>query len=89
MDEIRKQITDMTAGMDFERKPRASKQEKEDYAALENMAAVIKKDIDKLCLRLWHACNKGDYRSLSIDEAKKELLRIKETIDGLITKNGE
>lgn len=83
MDEMRKRIADMTRGMDFERKPRATKKEKEDYAALENSVAGIKKDIDKLGLRLWHARHKGDYRSFSIEEANKELQRISRVIDSI------
>jgi hypothetical protein len=86
MDETKKRIADMTCGMDFEKKPRASKKEKEEYAALESSTAGIKKDIDKLSLRLWHACNKGDYRSLPLDEAKKELLRVKDAIEEIISK---
>lgn len=86
MDETRKQIANMIENMGFERKPRATKKEKEDYAALKDSVAVIKSDIDKLSLRLWHACYKNDYHSLSIDEAKQELQRIRESIDGITNK---
>lgn len=86
MDEIRKRIVDMTRGMDFERKPRATKKEKEDYAELKDLVAGIKRDIDKLSLRLWHACSKGDYRSLSIDEAKRGLQQVKIIIEDIISK---
>lgn len=86
MDEIRERIADMTQGMDFERKPRATKKEKEDYAAFADSVAGIKSDIDKLSLRLWHACNKNDYRSLPVEEAKQELKRIKASIDEITDK---
>lgn len=86
MDEIKKRIADMTGGMDFERKPRATKKDKEDYSELKDSVAGIKRDIDKISLRLWHACSKGDYRSLSIEEAKMELLRITESIDEITNK---
>ncbi len=83
MDDVREQIADMIRGMDLEKKPRAAKKEKEEYAALENRVAGIKRDIDKLSLRLWHACQKGDYRSLTIDQAKQELQRIGHTIESI------
>ena len=47
MEDIKKRIADMTRGMDFDRKPRATKKEKEDYAALAGSAAAIKRDVDK------------------------------------------
>lgn len=86
MDEIKKRIADMTSGLDFERKSRATKKEKEDYAELKDSVTGIKRDIDKLSLRLWHACSKGDYHSLSIDEAKQALQQVKNTIEDIISK---
>lgn len=86
MEDTRKLIAEMTSGLDFERKPRVTKQEKEQYAALKGAVACVKKDIDKLNLRLWHACYKGDYRSLSMEQAKQELKRIRENIEEIENK---
>lgn len=84
MDETKTLIADITQCMDFERKPRATKQEKEDYVALREAVADIKRDIDKLNLRLWHACYKNDYHSFLKEEAMRQLQRIRMDIDEIL-----
>lgn len=86
MDETKKRIAEVVDGVALTRRPRASKSEKEAFADMSREVSAVKSALDKLCLRLWHACNKNDYHSLSLEEAKAELSTITESLNEIINK---
>lgn len=85
MDEVKQRISEILDGVSLDRKARATKKEKEEFTKLSAQVAGLKKDIDKLSLRLWHACYKNDYHSLPPEAAREELRRIKHNIDTVIS----
>jgi hypothetical protein len=85
MDNIKQKISYILGEMDFERKSRVTKKEKEMFSLLSDKVFKVKKETDKLNLRLWHCTNKGDYHSFSISDAKAQLEKIYENIGAIIT----
>lgn len=70
--------------MRFERNAAVPSQTKVMTAALLQKLERPAADMNKLRLRLWHAVEKKDYRSLTLDDAKSELERINAEIDAII-----
>ncbi len=87
MDEVKERIAKIVGGVNLEKKARATKKEKETFASLKDEMGAIKKDIDKLSLRLWHACYKNDYHSLSAGEARELLGQVRDKIDVILNKD--
>jgi len=87
MDDIKKRISDIVRDMEFDRKPRVSKTQKEACFELSDDVGGVKKELDKLNLRLWHCVYKNDYHSLKPDEALDALKKIRSDLDGIIEKN--
>lgn len=84
MDDVKERIAQILSGVSLDRKTRATKEEKEAFLKLSGQVDGLRKDIDKLNLRLWHACYKNDYHSLSLDAAREELINIKAKIDDVL-----
>lgn len=80
MDHIKQNISDIVYKMDFGRKARTTKKEKEVFSDLSDSVGSIKKALDNLNLQLWHCVYKGDYHSLSLAEARTKLQFISEEI---------
>lgn len=83
-EETRVQIEDMVKTMRFERKKNVTKQQKTIYADLKKNTDDAMHDMSKLNLRLWHAINKKDYHSLTLDEAEHILQKIRQNIDNIL-----
>ena len=80
-------IADMIKNMCFERKKPAGKHIKAEFAAMESAIGTITDELNKLHLRLWHAVNKGDYRSLSLEEATAQLEEIQQRIEDILNEH--
>ena len=89
MDDIKKRISDIVRGMEFGRKPRLPKTQKEACFELSDDVGGVKKELDKLNLRLWHCVYKNDYHSLKLAEALDGLKKIKSDLDVIIEKNSK
>lgn len=87
MEDTKDAIAHMIQNMCFERKSRASAQQKAAYAALEAGTGKTAQALNKLHLRLWHAVSHGDYHSLSLDETKRLLEAVRQDIDALLKEN--
>lgn len=84
MDETKEKIEEMVASMSFARKKPATKKTKQEFADTYSTLGDIKAKVDNLHLALWHAKEKKDYHSTSLDDAKKELRQIKDEIGIII-----
>lgn len=84
MDDTRERIANIIEGVDLQKKARATKKEKEAFESLKDEVGGLKNKIDKLNLRLWHACSKGDCRSLPFADAKEQLRQARDKIDRML-----
>lgn len=84
MDDTQKKIAQMVESMRFERNAAVPHETKIMTAALLQKLEQPVADMNKLRLRLWHAAEKNDYRSLTLDNAKSELERIHAQIGAII-----
>jgi len=75
----------LTEAMRFERRTPVSAAEKAACVGLEAACSDALNALRKLHLRVWHAAQ-GDYRSLPMDEARKELTEVQEKIDVALEK---
>lgn len=80
-------IDDMIKDMHFERRKGVTKQTKSIVAQLKTDLEYPIAELNKLHLRLWHSFDKSDYHSLTLDEAKGLLKKIREDIDRIITED--
>ena len=83
MDETKQKIADMVSGMSFERRKPIIGQTKQEFADLHRSLDEIIAKLNKLRLALWHANEKKDYHSTSLDEIKADLTQIRDDIDAL------
>jgi hypothetical protein len=74
----------IAGSISLEKKPRVSKKDKEAILELKREIEAIKNDISKLHLMLWHTGYKGDYHSLTLDEARERLSQIRKNIDDIL-----
>jgi predicted nucleic acid-binding Zn-ribbon protein len=84
MDETHR-IEEIVKSVNLERKTRVTKNQKQAYSELKSDIESIKDEIGKLHLMLWHTGYKGDYHSLSLDEAMERLKQIRQNIDDIIS----
>jgi hypothetical protein len=70
--------------VDLEKKTRVTKKEKEAFLELKREIEAVRNDISKLHLMLWHTGYKGDYHSLSLEEAMERLRQIRKNIDDIL-----
>ena len=68
----------------LEKKPRVTIKDKEAFSELRREIEAIKNDVSKLHLMLWHTGYKGDYHSLTLDEARQRLAQIRKNIDDIL-----
>ena len=84
MQETKRKIAQITDGMDFGRKAPISTEEKNEADKLYTALGDALKKINKLHLSLWYAVEKGEYRTMSLDEAKQQLREIQIELERLI-----
>jgi predicted transcriptional regulator len=82
--EEKERIELIVSGVDLEKKARVTKKEKEAFSELKSEIETIKNEINKLHLMLWHTGYKGDYHSLTLDDAMERLRQIKRSIDDIL-----
>ena len=83
MDEHKK-IAGFVSDMDFKRSRPVSADIKNQFSDMSGELSELRKRLNKLCLRLWHAEEKNDYRSLTQEKAREELALIRDSIDRLL-----
>ncbi len=87
MEKTKEIIFGMVENMQLKRKKAVDKKTKAVYPKLQNDINKVKKDLDKLLLRIWHADYKNDYHSLSLEEAKSILTELQGEIDTILKEN--
>ena len=86
MNETRKQIADIIADIDLDRKIRITRQQKAAFEELKDVVGGIYNKLAKLNLRLWHMEYKCDYHSLTLGEAAAILNDIRLNIETVLEK---
>lgn len=84
MNDTQMKIAEMVAEMQFERRAAVPQETKAMTAALLQKVEGLAADINKLRLKLWHAADKKDYRSLPLEDAKTELERMQSEMNAII-----
>lgn len=79
-------IAQLTENMRFERKSAVPPPEKAAYAAAQTACEDALHMLSKLNLRLWHAVEESDYRSLPMAEARALLEETRDKIDSALEK---
>ena len=78
-------IAHLTQSMNFSRKSAVAPHEKAAYAALSASCGNAARTLNKLNLRLWHACE-GHYRTLPLSEVRAMLEEARKNIDAALEK---
>lgn len=69
--------------MQFERRRPVTRTQRMEYAALQKEVGEVRRSLGALHLRFWHAQQRRDYHSLSLDEARRILAEAAKRISAL------
>lgn len=79
-------IAQLLSELQFERRRPVTLTQRQQYAALQKEVDEVRRSLDALHLRLWHAQQRRDYHSLSLEEARGILAKAAERL-GALSKN--
>ena len=76
-------IAQLLSELQFERRRPVTRVQRQEYAALQKEVDEVRRCLNALHLRLWHAQQRRDYHSLSLEEARGILANAAERLSTL------